>query len=265
MVNIRQEPRLFFVRRFIMNGKVCFITGATSEIGKSIALRFAKEGCSLILHYHREKDFIQKIKKEIEEKYQVYVFLVQGNLEEEISICEMVDFCYKKYSQIDFLIHNAALCIDSLYEEKTKENFSKILDVNLIGTFLLSRKMGDKMYADGGGKIVILTSTNGIDKYFPMSLDYDASKAALISLMHNLAVQYAPKIAVNAVAPGWVRTQKEMEGLDEDYIRSEEEKIFLNRFAEKEEIANVVYFLCSKDASYINNTVIRVDGGTYHG
>ena len=114
-----------------MNGKVCFITGATSEIGKSIALRFAKEGCSLILHYHREKDFIQKIKKEIEE--------------------------------ID-----AALCIDSLYEEKTKENFSKILDVNLIGTFLLSRKMGDKMYADGGGKIVILTSTNGIDKYFPM-------------------------------------------------------------------------------------------------
>lgn len=248
-----------------MRNKVCLITGSTSEIGMSIAFLLAKKRCNLILHYHESYEKVKRLKEELEEKYHINTLIVQCDLEDEVAIEKMVEECYYTFSKIDFLVNNAAVCIDSLYEEKTKENFLKTIEVNLIGTFLLTRRVGDKMYADGGGKIVILTSTNGIDKYFPMSLDYDASKSSLISLMHNLAVQYAPKIHVNAVAPGWVKTEKELEELDSTYIKSEEEKIFLNRFGESREIASVVYFLLSDEASYVNNTVIRVDGGTYNG
>lgn len=244
---------------------VCCITGATSEIGTSIARVFASHNCDLILHYHTKRECAEKLREELEKEFSVSVFLVQANLEDENHINNMVNLCFKRFKRIDYLINNAAVCIDSLYEDKNKANFLKTLDVNLVGTFLLSKQIADKMYDSGSGRVVILSSTNGIDQYFPMSLDYDASKAGLISLMHNLAFQYAPNVLVNAVAPGWICTNDEVEGLDQEYIKSEEDKIFLRRFGKCEEVAKVVYFLCSNDASYINNTVIRVDGGTYHG
>lgn len=248
-----------------MKNKVCLITGATSEIGEAISIRFASSGCDLILHYHTKKEEALRIKENLESKYDTKVFLVQADLESEDSIKEMVEKIFVEFSKIDYLINNAAICLDSLYQDKTKINFLRTLDVNIIGTFLLSRLIGNKMYDEKFGKIVILSSTNGIDKYFPMSIDYDASKAGLISIMHNLSIQYSPYVNVNAVAPGWVATKKELEGLDSEYIKSEEEKIFLNRFGMPKEIANVVYFLCSDESSYINNSVIRVDGGTYNG
>ena len=96
-----------------------------------------------------------------------------------------------------------------------------------------------------------------------MCLDYDASKAAMISLTHNLALQYAPYVHVNAVAPGWVATEKEIEGLDDAYLEAESEKIYIRRIRAPEENAKVVFYLATKEASYINNTVIRVDGGHY--
>ena len=175
----------------------------------------------------------------------------------------MVKVINDNFDHIDYLVNNAAICIDSLYDDKTKANFMKTLEVNVVGSFLVSKKIGDMMYKNKYGSIVNISSTNGIDKYFPMSIDYDASKAAINSLTHNLALEYSPYVRVNAVAPGWVKTENEMKDLDIDYINSEEDKIFIKRFAEPIEIAKVVYFLLSDDSSYINNQIIKVDGGVY--
>ena len=119
------------------------------------------------------------------------------------------------------------------------------------------------MLEEKNGAIINVSSTNGLETYYEYSLDYDASKAGLISLTHNLSNYLAPYIRVNAVAPGWVNTEMNKE-LDSCYIKEECDKIYLKRFAEPKEVAKVIYFLASDDASYINNEVLRVDGGCSH-
>ena len=113
------------------------------------------------------------------------------------------------------------------------------------------------------GKIINISSTNAIDTYYPESCDYDASKAGVISLTHNLAKEFAPYINVNCICPGWVKTDMNKD-LSVDQINKEKKKILLGRFAEVEEISRIVLFIASNKASYINDTIIRVDGGKYN-
>ena len=233
--------------------KIILITGGTSGLGYATVKKL--ENCKIILTYNNNALKAESMKSE-----NIDVFKCDMTSENDIK--NLYNYVVEKYGYIDVLINNAAIAIDTLYEDKTKENFIKTLDTNLIGPFLLSRYFGDLMYQRKSGKIINISSTNGIDTNYPMSLDYDASKAGLISLTRNLALQYAPYVLVNAIAPGWINT-KMNKNLDNDFIDNETKKILLNRFAEPEEIANVIKFLVSDDASYINNTVIRVDGGSY--
>lgn len=233
--------------------KIVLITGGTSGLGYATVKKL--ENCKIILTYNNNALKAESMKSE-----NIDVFKCDMTSENDIK--KLYNYVVDKYGYIDVLINNAAIAIDTLYEDKTKENFIKTLDTNLIGPFLLSRYFGDLMYQRKSGKIINISSTNGIDTNYPMSLDYDASKAGLISLTRNLSLQYAPYVLVNAVAPGWINTEMN-KNLDNDFIDNETKKILLNRFAEPEEIANVIKFLVSDDASYINNTVIRIDGGSY--
>ena len=244
-------------------GKIVLVTGSAKGIGSACILKFASYGYDVVIHYLMSKKEAYALKEKVEKEYQVRVFCIKADLKNELDIKEMCKKIENEFGNVSILVNNAAFCLDTLYEEKKKENFMTTLEVNVVGTFLLSRLLADKMYEKKEGTIINIVSTNGIDTYFPMCLDYDASKAAMISLTHNLALQYAPYIHVNAVAPGWVATESEIDGLDEDYLKTESEKIFLRRIGTPEEIANVVFFLATSEASYINNTVIRVDGGHY--
>ena len=138
-----------------------------------------------------------------------------------------------------------------------------ILEVNLVGPFLLTRLVANSMYENKSGKIVNIASNHRLDAYYEYSLDYDASKAALINMTHNLANKYAPYININCVCPGWINTNMNKD-MDESYKKQEEDNILLKRFAQPEEIANLVYFLSSDEASYINDSIIRIDGGIKH-
>lgn len=245
-----------------MERKTVLITGASKGLGKALAKVFAKNNHNIILNYNNSEEEALKLAQELKQ-YNVEVLPIKADLKKEEDIKNMVDKSIERFKKIDILVNNAAIAIDTTFEDKTKENFIKTLDTNLIGPFLLSKYVGEYMLKEKQGNIVNISSTNGIDTYYEYSLDYDASKAGIISLTHNLALHYAPYIRVNCVAPGWINTEMNKE-LDEEYKKEEENKILLKRFAEPEEIANVVYFLTTDEAKYINNETIRVDGGTIH-
>lgn len=243
--------------------KTALITGASSEVGSCISKVLASNNINIIIHYNTNYENASKLQKEIEEKYNVETLIIKADLSKEEEINKLVEESLNKFNKIDILINNAALDKPNLFNEKTSNEFKEILDVNLIAPFLLSKKIGALMLKNNYGKIINIASTNGIDTYYPMCLDYDASKAALISLTHNLALEFKPVVNVNAIAPGWVETKKDMEDLDNEYIESEKEKVFKNRFGTPLEIAYLVEFLISEKAEYINNQVIRIDGGLY--
>ncbi len=242
----------------IYNKKTVLITGGSRGIGAATAKEFASHGYNIIINYV-ENDFqAQNIRQEILSKYDVKVTLVKADVSQEKDIEKMISTIKKEYETIDCLINNAGIAIDTTLEDKTVANFHQILDVNLIGPFLMSKYIGQLMLEQEYGRIVNISSTNGIDSYYPYSMDYDASKAGLISLTHNFAIQYAPHIQVNCVAPGWVNTEMNKE-LEKEYIAEENKHILLKRFAEPEEIAETIYFAAT--ASYLNDAIIKIDGG----
>lgn len=243
--------------------KTVLITGGSRGIGKATSLEFAKHGYNIVINYVNDDISAKNLKSYIVENYDVDVMLCKCNVSSEDGVKGMVNSIIDNYGNIDVLVNNAGIAIDTTFDDKKMEDFKKILDVNLIGPFILSREVGNYMLKQGFGSIINVSSTNALDTYYEYSLDYDASKAGLVSLTHNLAKYYAPNIRVNAVAPGWVDTEMNKE-LDSSYIKEECDKIYLKRFAKPEEIAKAIYFLASDDASYITGEVLRVDGGCDH-
>ena len=244
-----------------MNKNV-LVTGGTRGIGEAISREFAKKGYNLIINYVNSNEKAQNLKQELEKEYNIKVLPIQTDISNEISIKNMVDTAINEFGKIDVLVNNAGIVIDKEFEDKTVEEWKKTLDINLIAPFVLTKLVGKEMMKQKSGAIINISSTNGLNTYYPTSVDYDASKSGLISLTYDSAVQFAPYVRVNCVAPGWVNTEMNKE-LPEDFVKEETERILVKRFAEPEEIAKVVTFLASEDANFVNSTVIKVDGGWY--
>lgn len=240
--------------------KTVLITGGSRGLGRACALKFAQLDYNIIINYNNSLKEAVSLEAYLKENYNISVLLVKADISKEDEVINMVNVIKNSFQKVDCLVNNAGIAIDTLFEDKTVQNFKKIIDVNLIGTFLVSKYIGALMSNEKSGTIINVSSTNAIDTYYPYSLDYDASKAGVISLTHNLARQFAPYIRVNCVAPGWINTEMNKE-LDKEFIEEENKKILLGRFSEPSEIANVIAYLASHEASYINGSVIRVDGG----
>ena len=247
-----------------MSRIVALVTGSNRGIGASCIRAFAKEGANVVINYCHHEEEALELKKEIEEEYNVEVLVVKCDVSNEEEVENMVNTITDYFGGIDILVNNAGVARDSLLLDKTVKEFKRVLDVNLLGTYLCSKYVGKVMLQQKKGKIINISSTNAIDTYYPESCDYDASKAGVISLTHNLAREFAPFINVNCVCPGWTKTSMNKD-LSLDQINEEKRSILLNRFAEPDEIANVVLFLSSNKANYVNDAIIRVDGGKYNG
>lgn len=239
--------------------KVVLITGASRGLGASIAKEFSKLGANIIINYNNSKESAEQLKQELEQRYNNKILTIKADISNEEEVKNMVKQTQEVFGKVDILINNASIAIDTILENKTKENFMRILEVNLVGTFLVSKEVSSIMTSINPS-IINISSTNGIDTEYVESLDYDASKAGVISLTKNLAKAYGPKIRVIAVAPGWIETDMTKD-LSDEFRRQEEDKIIMERFAKPEEIAKVVVFLASDDASYITGTTVRLDGG----
>ena len=236
------------------------VTGSSRGLGKAIILEYAKNGYDVVINYNNSKEEALELKDYVESNYHVKALVIKCDISKESEIDSMIEEIYEEFGHLDILINNASIDLDQDFELKTKNDFMKTLEVNLVGTYLLSKKIGLKMLDAKTGNIINISSTNGLDTPYPESIDYDASKAGVISLTHNLANYFAPYIRVNTICPGWINTDMNKD-LEKDFIEKETSKILLNRFAEPEEIANLAYFLGSDKASYINDSIIRIDGG----
>ena len=239
--------------------KVVLVTGSSRGIGRSIVVRFAKEGANVIINYKIHKREA-KIIKDIISSYGNKCLCIGADVSNENDVKRMIDTIINEFGKIDVLVNNAGIAIDTPFEDRKIEDWQDTLNTNLVGVFLVSKYAGEQMMKVKSGKIINISSTNGLDTTYTTSIDYDASKAAIINLTKNLASEFAPYINVNSIAPGWVDTEMNSE-LPKGFLRDEKKRILLGRFAEPEEIADVVLFLASNKARYIDGETIRVDGG----
>ena len=246
----------------VVHNRVALVTGGARGIGKAVVERLAKDGYNIAINYNNSEERAKKLLQELTNN-NVKAIIVKADISNENEVKAMVDTVVDTFGKIDVLVNNSAVNYDTLFQDKTVEQFRKTLDTNVIGTFLVSKYVGEIMYNNKYGKIINLSSTNGINTYFPMCIDYDASKAAINSLTHNLATQFAPFVTVNAVAPGFIATESEVEGMDEEFIALETEKVMVKRAGEPEDVANLISFLASEQADFINNQIIKIDGGIY--
>ena len=236
--------------------KVVIVTGSSKGIGAATIKYYANNNYSVVINYNHSLDDAQKLYDEVSKITDA--ILVQADISKEEDVKKLMDETIKAFGRIDTLVNNAGIAIDTTLEDKTVESFRRIIDVNLIGTFLTCKHIGTYMKEQGTGSIINISSTNGLDSYYPYSMDYDASKAGVISLSHNFALLYAPNVRVNTICPGWVNTEMNKE-LDDDYKKEECKHILLNRFAEPEEIAKTIYE--TDNNLYLNDSIIKVDGG----
>lgn len=241
------------------NAKVALITGATRGIGKQIALELASQGYNIALNYRKQNEELEALKKEIESQNVKYL-TVYGDVSNYEDVEKFIKEIIKEFGKIDVLVNNAGITKDMLLMRMKKEDFENVIDVNLIGTFNVTKNVIPYMMKARNGKIVNISSVVGISGNAGQT-NYSASKAGIIGFTKSLAKEVASRnINVNAIAPGFIKT--DMTDVLKEEVKEEISKtIPLKRMGEAKDVANLVKFLVSEESNYITGQVINVDGG----
>lgn len=237
-----------------LRGKRVVVTGGASGIGAATVARFLEEGAAVAV-LDRDERGNQAIKKSLPNLAGVFRADVANLGEVQNAIAESV----KALGGLDVVINNAGISIRHNFLDITPEEWQRVLSVNLTGVFHVAQTAARHMMAHSGGVILNTASTNGIMGY-PFYADYNATKAGVIELTRSIALELAPKVRVNAVAPGYVLTPMQRAEYTDEMLAAVNHKLPMGRHAKPEEIAALFAFLASDDAAYMNGHVYVIDG-----
>ncbi len=245
----------------MLEGKRALVTGGSLGIGRAITMDLAANGADVAFTYRRHAEEAQKIAEEIR-KMGRRALALQADVASFQEAQKVVDETVKEFGGLDILVNNAGMNWDGVIWKMTEEQWDKVIEVNLKGYFNYIRAAVPLLKEQGAGKVVNITSINGLRGKFGQT-NYSASKAGIIGLTKALAREMGKyNVNVNAVAPGLIETEmvREAPAQVKEMALAE---IVLGRLGKPEEVAWVVTFLCSNKARHITGQVIQVDGGQY--
>jgi len=242
-----------------LNSKTAIVTGAARGIGRAVALNLAESGVSLVLNYYQNEKAALGLVKEIDALGGRCV-LVQGDVSNPGDAQKLIDSALENFNELDILINNAGINKDNLLIRMKEEEFQRVVDINLLGTFYCTKYASKIMMKKRFGRIVNVSSVVGIAGNAGQS-NYAASKAGIIGFTKSVAKELATRnITVNAIAPGYIKTDM-TDRLSEEQKDRILSRVPLGRFGLPEDVANMVNFLISAKADYITGQVFRIDGG----
>jgi 3-oxoacyl-[acyl-carrier-protein] reductase len=240
-------------------GKIAVVTGASKGIGRACALRLAKDGMTVVVNYSHSDTEAAKTVEEIKAAGGDAV-AYKADVSDLNQVKDMFKFVSDTYGRVDVLVNNAGIVRDEYLLMLTQENLDKCLDLNIKGYFYCAQQAALKMFSQKSGVIVNMSSVSSKMALAGQSV-YSATKGAVNSMTQTMAKELArKKIRVNAVCPGFVQTEM-VDQLPEDKKKEYLKEVPLGRFADVNEVAGLVSFLCSDDASYITGQAIVLDGG----
>ena len=242
------------------DNKVALITGGSRGLGEKIAERFAQAGYNLIINYVSNIENVEELETKIKGNANIEILFIQSDVTSFESCENMVNEAIKKFGHIDVLVNNAGITKDTLLMRMKEEDFDKVINVNLKGTYNVTKNVIPYMMKQKYGKIINISSVVGVSGNAGQA-NYAASKAGIIGFTKSVAKELASRnILANCVAPGFIKT--DMTDILSDSVKeSINSQIPLKKMGTAKEVANAVYFLGNEENTYITGQVLNVDGG----
>jgi 3-oxoacyl-[acyl-carrier protein] reductase len=244
-----------------LSGKSAIVTGGSTGIGASVALALAREGCDVAINYRRHVEEAQEVVRGIEAAGRRGL-AVQADVASFQDAAKMVEAVVGTLGRLDIMVCNAGITWDGVIWKMTEEQWDRVISVNLKGYFNYNRAAAVVFKDQKGGRIVNISSINGLRGKFAQS-NYAASKGGEIAMSKSLARELGKfNVNVNVVAPGMVMTEM-ARNIPQEFLGKAVDETVLGRIATPEQVADLVVFLCSNRSSHITGEVIKIDGGQY--
>ena len=233
--------------------KTILVTGSAQGLGANIIEKFAKNGYNVIITYKSSKNKAIILEDKIK-KYNLNVISVKCDITKISDIRNLIKVVKSRFNNIEVLVNNASLSLDSSFENKSKEEFMKVLETNIYGTFLITRELIKKYKVE---KVINISSTDSIDTYSDLNIDYSLSKCGINFMTKFFSNKYKD-IKFYNILPNWINTET-IQNMNSEYLESELRRVNQNKLIEPEYISNIIYEMATT-CKYDDNNEIRIDG-----